>query len=75
MNDKDDKSPFKLGEALTNEDDLIVVVRGHIYLEVQLNRFLDSMFPFPEEISRSRFSWPQKVELALSLGLNATLGN
>ncbi len=56
-------------EALRHDEDLVAVIRGHLYLEVQLNRLLDALLPYPDEISDSRLGWPQRINLALALGL------
>ena len=63
-----------LREALRHDDDLVAVVRSQLFVEMQVNRLIESLLPYPDEIERSRFGWPQRVELSLALGLKAQYG-
>jgi hypothetical protein len=58
-----------------SDDDLGAVIRGHLYVEAAVNRLIDAMLPFPQELSDSRLGWPQRVDLALALGLKAQYGS
>jgi hypothetical protein len=57
-------------DALTGEDELGVVVRGHIHIEAGLNDFISAMIPFPDRLP-SGMRYQQKVDLACALGLRA----
>lgn len=57
-----------------SDNDLVAVMRGHLYVEAAVNRLIDAMLPFPQELSDSRLGWPQRVDLALALGLKAQYG-
>jgi len=63
-----------LYQTLSHDDDLIAVVRGHLYVESMLNRLIESLLPYPKEIENSRLGWPQRVELSLALGLKKQYG-
>ncbi|GMQ99859.1 MAG: hypothetical protein BMS9Abin18_0687 [Zetaproteobacteria bacterium] len=62
-----------LSDTLRHDDDLVAVVRGHLHVEMQVNRLIEGLLPYPEEIE-SRLGWPQRVELSLALGLRAQYG-
>jgi len=62
-----------LSDVLGHDDDLVAVIRGQIYIEIQLNYLINGLLLYPEEIE-SRLGWPQRVELSLALGLKAQYG-
>lgn len=68
LSDPDYPEP-NLIEVLRHDEDLVAVIRGHLYLEVQLNRLLAALLPYADEISDARLGWPQRINLALALGL------
>jgi len=74
MSDSQIKPVQTLSEVLRHDDDLVAVVRGHLYIEIQANLLIESLLPFPKEIENSRLGWPQRVELSLALGLKAQYG-
>ena len=74
MTDAQHDPSAALSKALVHDDDLVAVVRGHIYIEQQVNRLIKGLFPYPEKIDYSRLGWPQRVELSLALGLKAQYG-
>jgi len=57
-----------------HDEDLIAAVRGHLYIEIQLNRLIERLVPYPEEIENSKLGWQQRVQLALGLGLKSQYG-
>lgn len=48
---------------------LEIVLRGHLWVESSLIRVLEEVLPHPEAIDLARFSFPQKLSLAVALGL------
>jgi len=74
MINSSENSSSGLHQALLHDDDLVAVVRSHLHMEVQVNRLIESLMPFPKEIEKSRFNWKQRVELALGLGLKTQYG-
>lgn len=59
-------------EALSGEDDLGMVIRGHIHIEHELQEFIIAAAPRPSEIRLSDFDYAGKLRLALALGLEPT---
>ncbi|MDQ6987716.1 MAG: hypothetical protein Q9M25_07935, partial [Mariprofundaceae bacterium] len=74
MNDSQINPSPALSAALRDDDDLVAVVRSHLFVEIQVNRLIEGLLPYPCEIEKSRFGWPQRVELSLALGLKAQYG-
>ena len=63
-----------LAAALTSEDDLGKVVRGHIHIEHELQQIIFFASPSPDHLkSFERQEYSEKVRLALVLGLKADL--
>jgi len=56
--------------ALFGEDDLGVVVRGHIHVEAKLIELIDLMVADPKYLARMDLDFSQRVNLAVALGLN-----
>ena len=66
--------PFdNLRKALTHDEPLVTVVRGHIHIEAALNRFLEHALRYPHRIKYDRWNWFQRVDLAIGLGLREEL--
>lgn len=57
-------------KALQGEDDLGVVVRGHIYIEARLNEYLSIVFSSSKHLSSMNLRYKQKVQLACAVGMN-----
>lgn len=74
MSTKTENASDRLVASLRHDEELVAVIRGHLYLESQLNRLIDTLLPFPDQISDSRLGWPQRVDLALALGLEDRYG-
>ena len=74
MTQSNNDSSSQLRDALMHDEDLIAAVRGHLYIEIQLNRLIERLLPYPEEIVKSKLGWQQRVELALGLGLKSQYG-
>ena len=74
MTQSNNNSSSELRDALMHDEDLIAAVRGHLYIEIQLNRLIERLVPYPEEIANSKLGWQQRVELALGLGLKSQYG-
>ena len=53
------------------EDDLGLVVRGHIHVEHELREFIKVAIPKPDELGRMEYSG--RVRLALACGLRSNL--
>jgi hypothetical protein len=48
---------------------LEIVLRGHLWVESALIGLIEEVLPHPEAIDLARFSFPQKLGLAVGLGL------
>jgi hypothetical protein len=63
-----------VGAALAGEDDLGKIVRGHIYIEHELQDLIFFAAPNPDELERfDKIEYSEKVKLALVLGLDPLL--
>jgi hypothetical protein len=63
-----------LGAALVGDDDLGKIVRGHIYIEHELQDLIFFAAPNPNELERfDKIEYSEKVQLALVLGMNPLL--
>jgi len=51
------------------EDDVGLVLRGHLHIEHQLIELVSALLPFSHRCNWGRTSYPAKVELALACGL------
>lgn len=60
-------------QVLENEDDLGMVIRGHIHLEHELREFIFAASPQPEEAKLSEYDYVGLLGLAMTLGLDSTL--
>ena len=58
---------------LAKEDDLGMVLRGHLHVEHQLKEFISLFLPFSERCNWQKLGYAQKIELALSCGLPADM--
>jgi len=56
---------------LNVEDELSVVLRTHLYLEGELAALIAKCFMFPDLIDLDRYTYMQKVELVVALGMLA----
>ena len=61
-------------QAVLGQDDLAVVVRGHIHVENRVLRLIDLVCPAPHHLKRMELDFAQQVQLALALGLPETCG-
>ncbi|MDX5813390.1 hypothetical protein [Bacillus cereus group sp. BfR-BA-02730] len=59
----------EFSEATDGEDPLQVVLRGHLYVEYELERLLRKNMENPDSILTDRFMFMNKVNLAIALGL------
>src|ERR1700676_1817672 len=78
MTDEKEKKQFDntvqaIGKALSKEDPLGVVIRGHLFVESQLIQLLEEALPDPGAIDLSRLNFPTKVDLAVALKLFSEL--
>lgn len=58
-------------KALAGEDELGVIVRAHIHIENQVERFLAAVLPAPHELGSLNYA--TKVRIALACGLRPDL--
>jgi hypothetical protein len=65
------QAPDDLVAALLSQDDIGLVVRGHIYIENELDKFIQAALPRPGELEMMEYS--ARVQLALACGLRPTL--
>ena len=63
----------KFMDAIKAEDDLGVVIRSHIFLELLINRFIQAHLTDPEVFNSCDFEYHQRVAIAVSLGLHCDL--
>lgn len=56
-------------KALESEDELGLVVRAHIHVEVSLNQFLDGKVVHSSHLKKMQLDYAQKIHLAVALGL------
>lgn len=54
---------------LSREDEVGLVLRGHLHIEYELKNLISDVLPFPEYCQWETISYRAKVELALSCGL------
>lgn len=54
---------------LTSEDDVGLILKGHLHIEHQLIELISLTLPFPNRCNLARLSYSAKVELALACGL------
>jgi hypothetical protein len=52
-------------------DDLIAVIRGHLWIDFLLNAALEAALDHPEEAVLDRLPFPTRVDLAVALGVLA----
>lgn len=52
-----------------SDDELQVVLRGHLYIESELTKMIRLTLVYPDEILNHRFMYMNKVNLAISLGI------
>jgi len=57
-------------QALLGEDELGVVIRSQIHVEVKLNQLLVALAKNPSQIDRMQLDYFQRVNLAVVLGLD-----
>lgn len=55
---------------LAHEDNIGLVLRGHLHVEHQLIRFISNQLLYPERIDWGKINYSGKVELALACGLD-----
>jgi len=59
----------EFSEVTDGEDSLQIVLRGHLYVEYELERLLRKNMENPDSILTDRFMFMNKVNLAIALGL------
>lgn len=59
----------KFSEALASEDDLGMILRGHLHIEHQLKEFISLFLPFNQKCDWGKIGYIGRVEIALSCGL------
>lgn len=59
----------QFSDDLMREDDVGLVLRGHLHIEHQLMELISIALPFKERCDWSRIGYRGKIELALSCGL------
>jgi len=55
--------------GLKSEDDVGLVIRGHLHLENRLMEYVAKHLPFPDKCDWEKIGYSGKVELALACGL------
>ena len=59
----------KFIEFLEKEDNLVVILKTHLYIEAELSRMIMKYFPNNDGLDLTKINFPSKVYLARSLGL------
>lgn len=72
--DKIKKRQDKLNAALLGEDELGVVVRGHIVIEQELIEFIEMNLVNKSYLNAMSLDYSQRVKLAMALGLSQEKG-
>ena len=67
------KQEKQLFIALKQEDDVGLVIRGHLHIEHQLTEYISKILPYPEKCDWEKVGYSGKVELALSCGLPSNI--
>src|SRR4051812_28326134 len=71
MSDVSIRNTERLSEQMRHIDELaLVVLKGHLVLEEQLQRILDTFLFHPEYLDSARFHFAQKVYLARTMSLD-----
>jgi len=68
-NDEYEELFKRFKDALETEDAVGKVIRTHIFIENQLNRIIELKFENPGHFEEREFTYFQKVDLAVCLGL------
>lgn len=58
-----------INEMEYRNDKLYVVLRGHLYIENELNKLIDGYLPYAKTLELNKMSFYNKTKLALSLNL------
>lgn len=64
----DEALESKLRIALESDSTLERVIRGHLFVESALISLIETKFLFPDRVDLARFSFQQKLDLALAHG-------
>ncbi len=67
------KSDKILFSELVEEDNVGLVLRGHLHVEHQLTKYISEQLPFPERVDWGKIDFIGKVELALACGLDVDI--
>ncbi len=63
------KREKQLFADLKREDDVGLVIRGHLHLEYQLTEYISKILPYPEKCDWEKIGYSGKMELSLACGL------
>ncbi|WP_257139109.1 hypothetical protein [Bacillus pseudomycoides] len=69
LHEKLRKDADEFMKATNEEDELQIVLRGHIYIEHEIERLLRNHLVEPDAILSNRFTFMSKLNLAVALGL------
>ena len=62
-------------DDLAREDELGIILKGHLHIEHQLKEFISLLLPFGERCDWFKVSYAARVEIALSVGLPDDMRN
>ena len=62
-----------LFNELVKEDNVGLVLRGHLHVEHQLTKYIAEQLPYPERVDWGKIDFMGKVELALACGLDVDI--
>jgi hypothetical protein len=63
------RDPLKLFEVLDSDEPLVMVIRGHLWIEHELQLAMWRVLELPEVLSFDRLTFERKIELAVAVGV------
>ncbi len=64
-----DINPEQLIRDLNSEDELGLLLRGHLYIENELVKIIEAHMPHPEKFDIAAINFPKKIYLAAAMGI------
>jgi hypothetical protein len=65
--------PKNFIQSVINEDELGAVIRAHLYIEAELNNYLEACFSNPKYLNKLELPYEKSVVLAIACGLHERL--
>lgn len=64
-----DINPEQLIRDLNSEDELGLLLRGHLYIENELVKIIEAHLPHPKKFDIAAINFPKKIYLAAAMGI------